>query len=293
MTISRLFAESLKAPLANTRWSWGAIREGGTAVFLRIWEDQIERNGNRATVMVLRPGWRATAPGYNERVRHIQAMDAGAAGYGIVCVAHDTEAASRKIARFDPHHVLQFTGTHRVGEDVYADIGETINIADLTIGRSTVKETLTDLAEIQARKAQQTTREQLAQARIGQGRFRNEVLSLWRYACCVTGVGLTDAVRASHIKPWSRSNDEERLDPHNGLPLLATLDALFDAGLISFDVEGEMIVSRSVSQRDREALGVSNRRLVQQPPQRTADFLAYHREHIFLDTAPHRLPQPR
>lgn len=40
--------------------------------------------------------------------------------------------------------------------------------------------------------------------------------------------------QASHAKPWRTSSDQERLDPHNGLPLIATLGVLFDRGLIGF-----------------------------------------------------------
>lgn len=32
-----------------------------------------------------------------------------------------------------------------------------------------------------------------------------------------------------------------RLDPHNGLPLFASLDALFDVGLIGFNDDGRML----------------------------------------------------
>ena len=58
-----------------------------------------------------------------------------------------------------------------------------------------------------------------------------QVLKIWGNRCCVTGSTTLDAIRASHIKPWRRSSNQERLDPYNGLPLVATLDALFDAGM--------------------------------------------------------------
>ncbi|QGQ27026.1 HNH endonuclease [Gimesia benthica] len=75
-----------------------------------------------------------------------------------------------------------------------------------------------------------TTKEQLILARVGQGQFRKGVLALWNDRCAVTGT--TFAVRASHIKPWRDCSDDERIDPNNGLPLVATLDALFDSYLI-------------------------------------------------------------
>ena len=43
---------------------------------------------------------------------------------------------------------------------------------------------------------------------------------------------------ASHIKPWHVCDDKERLDKFNGLMLSPNIDALFDNGLITFDING-------------------------------------------------------
>jgi hypothetical protein len=51
MTISSLF-QSLGAPLANTRWSWGAQRSSDGAVFLRVWQDLKFIQEGRAYYMV-------------------------------------------------------------------------------------------------------------------------------------------------------------------------------------------------------------------------------------------------
>ena len=122
-----------------------------------------------------------------------------------------------------------------------------------------------------------TTKEALVDARVGQGAFRSAVLQLWNHRCSVTGSSTLDAIRASHVKPWKDSNNSERLDPHNGLPLVASLDALFDAGLISFETSGRMIVSSSLSQRERKIHGVVGKKLIKRPSIETADFLLYHR----------------
>jgi predicted restriction endonuclease len=39
---------------------------------------------------------------------------------------------------------------------------------------------------------------------------------------------------ASHVKPWSESNHQERLDVNNGLLHCPNHDDLFDKGYISF-----------------------------------------------------------
>ena len=77
-----------------------------------------------------------------------------------------------------------------------------------------------DLITIAKRKEiESTTKETLINARVGQGPFREHVLQLWGKCCAVTRSLTLEAIRASHIKPWRQSTDEERLDPHNGLPL--------------------------------------------------------------------------
>ncbi len=124
-----------------------------------------------------------------------------------------------------------------------------------------------------------TERETLVLARLGQGRYRKELLALWDGRCAVTNCSITQVVRASHAKPWSESTDEERLNPNNGLPLVANLDALFDAGLISFSADGTMLVSPVVEGNDL-LINVS-RRLRMRPTREQADFLRYHEEEVF------------
>ena len=111
--------------------------------------------------------------------------------------------------------------------------------------------------------------ETLAKARVGQGTFRAQILAIWDSRCCVTSSTTLDAIRASHIKPWRDSNDNERLDPNNGLPLIATLDALFDAGLITFADDGKLVVSERIEDYEKELLGIVGRQLVRQPNDQT------------------------
>src|SRR5207248_65853 len=135
-----------------------------------------------------------------------------------------------------------------------------------------------DLAEIeQSPSVDSTTTKALIDARLGQGKFRGRVLQAWGNCCSVTGSALQAAIRASHIKPWRESSNAERLDPENGLPLVANLDALFDAGLISFESSGKLIVSSRVSAREREILGIVERSLRKKPTPKMAEYLAHHR----------------
>ena len=101
-----------------------------------------------------------------------------------------------------------------------------------------------------------TTKQALINARIGQGRFRADLMKRWGDACAVTGIEQSQLLRASHIKKWSESNNKERLDPSNGLLLSANIDALFDRNLISFTSDGQMVVSDLVSEHTRKLLGL-------------------------------------
>lgn len=137
----------------------------------------------------------------------------------------------------------------------------------------------TDDAESSPRNG--TIREQVVEARLGQGKYRDDVLALWGNACAVTGCSVTRVVVASHAKPWADSTDDERLDPNNGLPLVATLDKLFDAGLIGFDpVTGDMRVSSTVGAHDRMLLGVPAP-LRRKPNAKQSAFLRYHLDYVF------------
>lgn len=122
-----------------------------------------------------------------------------------------------------------------------------------------------------------TTKKALVDARLGQGKFRRDVLQFWDDRCSVTGSSIQTAIRASHIKPWRESRDTERLDPSNGLPLIASLDALFDAGLISFDSSGGILVSSRLVRTERDIFGIHEGCLRKKPTGELAKYLAYHR----------------
>lgn len=132
-----------------------------------------------------------------------------------------------------------------------------------------------DIDELLARDAKGTDVLRLVQARIGQGSFRRDVLKQWGDACAATGITELALLRASHIKPWCKATDEERLSPHNGLPLIANLDALFDRGLISFDAAGRLRCSDRLQPQTRQSLHLPDS-LIQRPSEHTVIFLRAH-----------------
>jgi len=102
-----------------------------------------------------------------------------------------------------------------------------------------------------------TEAERLVVMRIGQDIFRDALMDYWGGRCPLTGITEPALLRASHIVPWSDCNDEQRLDVHNGLLLSALWDAAFDKGLVSFNDDGTLRISASLSESARQALGVA------------------------------------
>ncbi|WP_415894875.1 HNH endonuclease [Neptuniibacter sp. PT34_22] len=127
----------------------------------------------------------------------------------------------------------------------------------------------------------QTEVEQVIKGRRGQGKYREGLVKLWG-KCSVTGCKQFELLRASHKKPWRDSSNEERLDPHNGLLLTPNLDALFDSGMISFDANGGVLISKSLDLETVEALALGLNTKLSMMPVETAKYLKYHREFIFL-----------
>lgn len=139
-----------------------------------------------------------------------------------------------------------------------------------------------DIIKVKQSKLAATTRQALIDARVGQGQFRDQVLALWKGQCALTGCTLSKVLRASHIKPWKISSNRERLDPENGLPLAAHIDAMFDNGLIGFQDDGTVIVSPSISKKDRKLLLGGATRLTQAPSQGMRKYLEMHRKSLEL-----------
>ena len=129
----------------------------------------------------------------------------------------------------------------------------------------------------------QTTREQLVLARRGQGRFRENVSRI-ETRCRVTSVNRPEHLIASHCKPWRDSDNAERLDGENGLMLTPSIDHLFDRGFISFENNGDLLVSCVAHEFSLRKMGVPvgtkfNAGAFADGQRRYLDF---HRDSVFL-----------
>lgn len=126
-----------------------------------------------------------------------------------------------------------------------------------------------------------TEREQLVKARVGQGLYRSRV-ELIEAGCRLTGVTDRRFLRASHIKPWSKSDSREKLDGNNGLLLAPHIDHLFDKGFISFQDDGQLITSDALPQSVQNAWSLLTSAMSKSFTSSQARYLAYHRENVFL-----------
>ncbi|MEX6314993.1 HNH endonuclease [Providencia manganoxydans] len=80
----------------------------------------------------------------------------------------------------------------------------------------------------------ETERDAIIKQRTKQKLFRDRLFSMWGACCAVTNIDINELIIASHIKPWSECNNDERIDAANGIPLCSHFDKLFDKHLITF-----------------------------------------------------------
>ena len=127
-----------------------------------------------------------------------------------------------------------------------------------------------------------TERQAIVKSRIGQGQFRENLLSKYG-KCVITGVDIPQVLVASHIKPWAACDNRERLDINNGFILSATYDRLFDSGLISFNERGNLLIAKFINNINRDLLSLDSKREYQIGYSTSMrDYLQYHNDVIYL-----------
>jgi predicted restriction endonuclease len=166
-----------------------------------------------------------------------------------------TEALSSEVSLLDAHSFAWILASQMERQDKLADVKEYLNLSD-------------------------TERDSVVKSRIGQGQFRESLINYWS-SCAVTGCKDSRLLRASHIKPWSKSDVTERLSMYNGILLSPTLDACFDSGFISFDDSGVILVSVKMTEKDMKSLSIHKDMKLSVIEPEHKKYLAYHRENIF------------
>ena len=120
----------------------------------------------------------------------------------------------------------------------------------------------------------------LLRSRRGQGVFKRNVM-LHEKGCRVTNVTDIRHLRASHIKPWSVSDDREKLSGSNGLLLSPHIDHLFDEGWISFGDKEDILVSNKITPGLTSAWAIDVDHKIGKFTDSQSEFLEFHRSKIF------------
>jgi hypothetical protein len=102
----------LQAPLKNSRWSWGAVREADQALFLRVWGDEFVARGKARFYRITAYDVFRHKPsdhGWIERQKHLNLLQGSARNaptYMVICTARDAKAEPRTIADYDKTSVF-------------------------------------------------------------------------------------------------------------------------------------------------------------------------------------------
>ncbi|MFP9128554.1 HNH endonuclease [Niallia sp. BSM11] len=121
-----------------------------------------------------------------------------------------------------------------------------------------------------------TEKETIIKSRIGHSAFK-KALFVTEQKCRICGMKDERFLIASHIKPWSESNNQERLDVHNGLLLCPNHDALFDKMYITFDETGNIMVKQSLDEATKILLNINERMHINMNEQQQ-NYMNWHRE---------------
>jgi putative restriction endonuclease len=106
--------------------------------------------------------------------------------------------------------------------------------------------------------------------------------------CAISAIDIPELLVASHIVPWS-VNENERLNPENGICLSPIYDKAFDKGFIGINTNFEILYSEKLLKKkgtefyDRFFLPFHKQKIAE-PTKYFAkkEFLDYHLDTIFL-----------
>lgn len=123
MSIRQLF-ERIGAPLANNRWSWGAVRRDG-AVVLRVWQNENKRINGRTHIQLTHHEFfvgNERDLGFQERLRHIEKIRNGATCYMVMCEPRDPKEVPCVIKKFNARELFIAGGIVELEGDLWVPI---------------------------------------------------------------------------------------------------------------------------------------------------------------------------
>jgi putative restriction endonuclease len=140
-----------------------------------------------------------------------------------------------------------------VWDEFHADLNESVPASEGALRRlfgipeNANLEIIPQIGVVASTPPRRQTTERLANVKVrrGQEYFRDAVLNNFGGRCGITQLSIRELLVASHILPWS-SHTGERLNVRNGLCLSRLHDAAFDIGLIGFDENYRLLLSRKL-----------------------------------------------
>ena len=136
--------------------------------------------------------------------------------------------------------------------------------------------------KIQHSNLSESKKKNIIEARQGQGEYRRKLIEDCQF-CPFTLVNDERLLIASHIKPWVKSSDTEKVDCKNGFALTPTYDRLFDQGYITFGSDRTVTVSPWISPMNQKRLNIYDGMKLSklQLDEDREKYLVYHREFVY------------
>lgn len=171
----------------------------------------------------------------------------------------------------------QFLEKNKTGNRMYSRSID-LYLEFLETNRQIIDKTINEIEHIKTNEQLTTLeKEAIILSRIGQGKFRDDLIDLWK-SCAISKFDDIRFLIASHIKPWKKATNQEKIDKYNGLLLLPTYDKLFDLGFISFNDNGKILISNLLTNFDK--LGIDDSMSIDLRDENKI-YLQYHRQEIF------------
>ena len=144
------------------------------------------------------------------------------------------------------------------------------------------KENKKIIEEIERSEEKETEKQALIKVRLGHSKLREDIIKR-KSKCEICGINHNKLLIASHIKPWAKSDNFEKLDIANILLLCSMHDALFDKGLISFDDSGKILISKELNEKEQVLVNINKEICIKIVSEKQKQFLKYHRINKFLN----------
>lgn len=171
--------------------------------------------------------------------------------------------------------------------DEFANNKEQLFVEAERIKAQLLKQPIEQTLHITANDLIGTTREAVVKQRVNQNIFRSMILANYNSTCAITGITVPELLVASHIVPWAE-NEQERLNPENGICLSSLYDKAFDQGLIAIDSDYSILLSEKLKEYSKcdfygkHFASVENKK-ISLPEEHLPNkmFLEWHRDMVF------------